>query len=273
MENVIFESMNEQYRVRVLQDVNAGNPREFENLGTMICWHPRYKLGDEHNYKTERDFFDHLAEEHDAENTLRGLERKVVILPLYLYDHSGLVMKTSPFSDPWDSGRVGWIYCPKERFINETGYLESELFSSKTNRKPIFGEHVRLRGHEGKGPGGEGFGKIVAIDDEEIVVDFDYHKIPAARDSKNLVSARYEDVVEVLSGVAEKMLNNEVTVYNDYLSGNVYGFVLERVIRCDCCGHLKFERISECFGFYGDAAKAELVESLRDHSDLIADWV
>ena len=34
----------------------------------------------------------------------------MVILPLYLYDHSGITMNTCGFSCPWDSGQVGWIY-------------------------------------------------------------------------------------------------------------------------------------------------------------------
>ena len=35
---------------------------------------------------------------------------RYVRLPLYLYDHSGITIRTRPFSDPWDSGQVGWIY-------------------------------------------------------------------------------------------------------------------------------------------------------------------
>lgn len=34
----------------------------------------------------------------------------IVRLPLYLYDHSGITMSTGPFSCPWDSGQVGFIY-------------------------------------------------------------------------------------------------------------------------------------------------------------------
>jgi hypothetical protein len=34
----------------------------------------------------------------------------MVIMPLFLYDHSGITMSCSPFSCPWDSGQVGWIY-------------------------------------------------------------------------------------------------------------------------------------------------------------------
>lgn len=33
-------------RIEILPDPDPCNPREDENLGTMICWHRRYKLGD-----------------------------------------------------------------------------------------------------------------------------------------------------------------------------------------------------------------------------------
>jgi len=41
-------------------------------------------------------------------------EDVLVILPLYLYDHSGITMNTTGFSCPWDSGQVGWIYATKK---------------------------------------------------------------------------------------------------------------------------------------------------------------
>lgn len=34
----------------------------------------------------------------------------MVVLPLCLYDHSGITMSTVEFSCPWDSGQVGFIY-------------------------------------------------------------------------------------------------------------------------------------------------------------------
>ena len=44
---------------------------------------------------------------------------KIIILPLYLYDHSGISMKTTPFSCQWDSGQVGWIYVEKKKCLQE----------------------------------------------------------------------------------------------------------------------------------------------------------
>jgi len=52
---------------------------------------------------------------------LRGYN---VILPLYLYDHSGLTMNTVGYSCPWDSGQVGWIYATYDDIRNEYGSLD-----------------------------------------------------------------------------------------------------------------------------------------------------
>lgn len=49
----------------------------------------------------------------------RELNRKVVMLPLYLYDHGGLTMKTSSFSCRWDSGQVGVIYVTADTIVRE----------------------------------------------------------------------------------------------------------------------------------------------------------
>lgn len=42
-----------------------------------------------------------------------------VILNLYLYDHSGITMRTTPFSCRFDSGQVGYIYVTKKEIRKE----------------------------------------------------------------------------------------------------------------------------------------------------------
>lgn len=97
------------HTIKVYIDEDPMNPREWDNLGTMTCWHGRYRLGDKHDWKEPKDFMD--SEE------AKGAE----ILPLYLYDHSGITIRTSPFSCPWDSGQVGYIYVTKARLKEEYG--------------------------------------------------------------------------------------------------------------------------------------------------------
>jgi hypothetical protein len=59
---------------------------------------------------------------------LKHEDEMVCFLPLYLYDHSGLAMSTTPYSDPWDSGRVGYYYVSKEDAI-EGGYDVKDIKS------------------------------------------------------------------------------------------------------------------------------------------------
>ena len=88
------------YEILIEQDEHPVNPRmENFNLGQMICHHKRYFLGDKHNKSTD-----------EVCDMLAGKQKDIVVLPLYLYDHSGITMNTTGFSCPWDSGMVGCIF-------------------------------------------------------------------------------------------------------------------------------------------------------------------
>jgi len=94
------------YMIEIEQDEFSDSPREWDNLGTMVCFHSRYNLGDKHSMSIEE------AKEFSK-------RKDIFVLPLYLYDHSGLVMDTARFSCPWDSGQVGFIYVTKEAVKKE----------------------------------------------------------------------------------------------------------------------------------------------------------
>lgn len=104
------------YRVRYIAiDEEPESPRDGENLGTMVCFHKRYELGDkDHGYKKE--MFDSWE---DLKNSIEENEDAAVILPLYMYDHSGIIIKTGPFEDRWDSGQIGFIFVSKEKVRKE----------------------------------------------------------------------------------------------------------------------------------------------------------
>ena len=42
-----------------------------------------------------------------------------IVLPIYMYDHSGITISVNPFSCPWDSGQIGFIYISKEKARKE----------------------------------------------------------------------------------------------------------------------------------------------------------
>lgn len=108
-------------KLEIYHDDNPIDPREWDNIGHMICFHRRYNLGDEHDLH-ESDF----DSWEEIEETLRNEYNAVVILPLYLYDHSGITMSVGPFACGWDSGQVGYIYASKEDIEKAYGEYNTE---------------------------------------------------------------------------------------------------------------------------------------------------
>ena len=178
--------------LRIIQDDCAESPRtSCDPLGTMICFHKSYNLGDKHNYDNPEEFRECINENDIA-----------VILPLYLYDHSGITMSTTPFSCSWDSGQVGWIYVTKE----------------------IVRENYGVK-----------------------------------RISKKLL----EKVTNYLLG--------EVKTYDQYLTGEVYGFQLVEITTSDC-GEKHEEILDSCWGFYGsDLNENGILENLDSDSRKIVE--
>ena len=120
---------DERAKIEVYEDLYPEDPREWDNLGTMVCWHRHYKLGDGHNYATPDEFID--AFNPKSENWNGG--EIAVMLPLYLFDHGGITMstRTDKFrmmdSAGWDWGQVGYIFTTKDRMMDEfTGKSEEE---------------------------------------------------------------------------------------------------------------------------------------------------
>jgi|PlaIllAssembly_1097288.scaffolds.fasta_scaffold13628_6 hypothetical protein len=98
-----------KYKISIYPDEDPQNPREWDNLGTMVCFSRRHSLGDKHNFDFE-----------EAKQFMRS--KNIIVLPLYLLDHSGITMNTTGFSCPWDSGQVGWIYIEKSKVRSEYGW-------------------------------------------------------------------------------------------------------------------------------------------------------
>jgi len=140
------------FEINIYQDESLEDPREWDNLGTMVCFHNKYNLGDKHNFNSLEDMWISLAEDVDfiLEETGEKIREKAeeivnkhyIVLPLYLFDHSGITMSTRPFSCHWDSRQVGIIYVSKEEAKKETAIdiLTGEV---ETYDKFISGEVYR----------------------------------------------------------------------------------------------------------------------------------
>lgn len=139
------------YVIKVHLDDMGTDPREEMDCwtGKMVCFHSRYNLGDKHDYSPEglknelamevcpgiEDLMNYWndgsgwerfqSEEKSDAMIAKAvdavLEKYYVILPLYLYDHSGITMSTSSFPCPWDSGMVGIIFATWKKLKKEFG--------------------------------------------------------------------------------------------------------------------------------------------------------
>lgn len=165
-----------ELELRIELDSDPPNPREWDNLGTMACAHRRYNLGD---IQPDPAKWDYLRSDPDIQAG--------VVLPLYLYDHSGITMSTAPFSCPWDSGQVGIIFCRRSDILQEFG---RRRLSSKLLKK------------------------------------------------------------------VKDMLQNEVKEYDDYLTGNVYGWSV-----VESTGAV----VDSCWGYYGRDYCQQEGQSVLDH--------
>lgn len=106
------EIEGKQITLKIISDEDAISPREFgSNLGHMVCWHGRYRLGDPHSIDPN-DF----CSWEEIEEYLWKKKGACIVYPIYIYDHSGITISvnhTYPYNDFWDAGQIGYIYCTK----------------------------------------------------------------------------------------------------------------------------------------------------------------
>ena len=103
------------------------NPREDSNLGIMVCFHKRYSLGDSVTHPYAGNIVMEDAVKIEATSTCPVIfnDQKwepSLVMPLYLYDHSGIAISTGSFSCPWDSGKIGIIYAPYSKIKKWFGW-------------------------------------------------------------------------------------------------------------------------------------------------------
>lgn len=120
-----------KFRLVIEQDEFSQDPREWDNLGTMLCCNRYHQLGD---CNSNRETEEQLAElcrkygrtDEEIDNMLFNEEVQFLLeqedicgLPLYITDHSGISMQTYRVCT-WDSSFVGLIFVDKQTFFAET---------------------------------------------------------------------------------------------------------------------------------------------------------
>lgn len=146
--------------LEIYYDSSPMDPREWDNLGTMVCLHGRYSLGDFHSYRvTDYSSWEEVREAIEKDHDI------AVILPIYLYDHSGISLSTTPFNCPWDSGQVGWMFVTKQKLREEYGVKRVSKKLKEKAEKVLQGELENYSDYVN----GEVYGYIIKDKSGEIV--------------------------------------------------------------------------------------------------------
>lgn len=121
MEPLYEKTVDEKYwwkhkTIKIYQDDDPMNPREWDNLGTIVSWHRAYKFDE-----------DGRKEYGEPNDFLLAVAYQAIMLPVFLLDHSGLSISTTGHnfravdSHGWDWGQIGWIYIMRRDAEKEYG--------------------------------------------------------------------------------------------------------------------------------------------------------
>lgn len=82
------------------------------------------------NSEEFKHLWDQMVEDSDFNDLYELVENsnKIVIAPVYAYEHGGMTVSLAPFSCPWDSGQIGWAYAFKDDYAEDCSEKEIEKY-------------------------------------------------------------------------------------------------------------------------------------------------
>ena len=281
-----WEHDGKRYCLHIQLDSMAEDPRaEWDCFVTiMACWHSKYRLGDKLEDKEPEDFWQRLVRENVTESEVyaaaeagkiggiriaqneddpdlvdvyetvhlstvfgksepkecleyEGVDKETAVyylmgdltvrncmellepyaewLPLWLYDHSGITMscgtRSYPYNDRWDSSAVGWIVALKSTIMKEIG---TEYVLDEN------GERIKVEHPHENGPS-----------------TWSYKTRPLTE--------------ETWRKRAVEIMESDVAVYDQYLTGDVYGYNLYEADPTEDDEEPDWEDSDSCWGFFG----------------------
>ena len=198
MSNLILEEEYKGFTIEIDQDCGEEfNPRRWDNLGTIVCAPGKYRgigdIGLESSELTDEDYQ----------------------LPLYVYDHGGITISTTPFNCQWDSGCIGYIYVTQDRIKEEYGIEEVDeehadrAMNILRNEIEIYDKYIR----------GEVYGVVCNIEnDMDSCVGF-YSKEEAIQWGKETIDFHVKSSYRKHFNYLKKIIKSKVNIiYRDSLS-------------------------------------------------------
>lgn len=120
----IEEAKHKGYKIEIHHDNDGESPREWDNICIFHIAHRRYSFGDV-NHSTLESFNAAVREAHRNGD---------IVLPLFMYDHSGITISLAPFSCRWDSSQCGAVIVPRKKMIEE---FSKKIFTPKLKARAL----------------------------------------------------------------------------------------------------------------------------------------
>lgn len=229
--------------------MNPRDPSVAENLGTMICWDKKYNLGDRHSFDTARDLFQHLASEYISATDLFQVVQAGKLEHYRLQErphaetNSQFCLQTYcdiPGMEGWVD--TDWLADQDLRLLSSgeedlTDLLEcfhtNELFQllENSNKLVILPLHLyehddlslRIGSNQGRAHHADWDSRKVGYiyTDEDLALNAIRSEIGGNRES-SIFSGQDPTATQHWKTFAAEQLAHEVTLYDNYLKGDIY---------------------------------------------------
>lgn len=140
--------------IELHQDTDCENPLDNGNDGVFITY----------NKRSRSAYGNTPLDQDEHEDIGKRIESGELIgLPVYVYEHGGVMMSTRAFSCPWDSGQSGFIYVTKATALE---WMGGKVLTKKRREKTIQNLECIVDAF-GKWCNGESYGYIIKGKDGE----------------------------------------------------------------------------------------------------------
>jgi hypothetical protein len=235
------ETLEHGFVLEIVQDDDSGNnPREWDNVGTMVSWSRNYKMGDEQPSRSVALWLYGLATELDIPEWLIA----------WLYREPNETVDDLAALTDWDlEGRIE--------------DAPGKLLANISERCLILGLGVGRYQHGDLGWCDAAYAASLTSETGFIYV------------THADIAKEYGEVTPENIERARKLLQGEVEEYSDWATGNVYGYRLKTPPTLDEDGDEieEGDEVDACWGFIGDYEQNCLPEAKAAAGWHIRDWV
>lgn len=125
----------DNYIVKGMYDRCPDSPREWCNICKFNLYHNKYNLENTGDICIDFD--------EDIDKQIKRYERQGYwILPVYMYEHTDILLNTSGFSCPWDSGQIGYASISKEERKKYGIKRKSKWYDMVNNELKLYQQYL-----------------------------------------------------------------------------------------------------------------------------------